>query len=126
MIFSLSYLQGAYRTLVICFILLAVSGCQQFGSKKPVAKAPEKVTQTTNAIPTAGDKIAAFAMKAKFAERKQIVLDSGLRVTTEAGRKYTSALGVPCRRVNIINGQSEVQVSAVCLKNNVWRTMIRP
>ena len=75
---------------------------------------------------SAGDNIAKFLMSAHDGERGQVRMKDGRYVTVTAGPAYTSALGLACRRGSVQNGRGEALVSAACLKDQVWHTVITP
>ena len=76
------------------------------------------------AAPAATDAVARYAVGASPGASAPVMSGTGSSVTVQVGSYYTSALGERCRRVVLSDGFGRSQVSAVCLVDAGWTTVV--
>lgn len=71
-----------------------------------------------------GDPVALYAVNAVPGTVGPVVAASGNSMMVHVGPDYVSATGDRCRRVILADGNGRSQVSAVCLTEQSWKTVI--
>ncbi|MDP2124478.1 MAG: hypothetical protein Q8J92_08855 [Parvibaculum sp.] len=71
-----------------------------------------------------GDSIALYAVNAAPGSIGPVVTPSGNNMLVHVGTDYVSATGDRCRRVILADDNGRSQVSAVCLTERSWKTVV--
>lgn len=105
--------------LVALALSMGLAACQ--------TTTPESNTYTSAseaAASPASDPIALYAVEAAPGSAAPVVAASGASMLVHVGPDYISATGDRCRRVILADGNGRSQVSAVCLVEQSWKTII--
>jgi len=108
---------------------LLLTGCGQFSFPGVLSAAPKPQQKQTTSVVAGrrfGDPIAKFAISNRPNHRANLKLKDGRLVTIWVGSDYMAATRDRCRRIVFQVAAAQREVSAVCLQNNVWRTIIEP
>jgi hypothetical protein len=110
-----------HRLVLLLTLSIGLAACETVPSDETVdplspAAAP--------AAPAATDAVARYAVGASPGASAPVMSGTGSSVTVQVGSYYTSALGERCRRVVLSDGFGRSQVSAVCLVDAGWTTVV--
>lgn len=119
---------------VLGFIALTIvaSGCSSSASKVP--SMPDLAKKTDNNNPVikdgkgrlVGDEIARYAVNTQPGTSSSVNIGNQRQVFVRVGTDYISATNENCRRIMIDMASGEALVSAVCRRDNIWRTVLLP
>lgn len=106
-----------HRLVLILALSIGLAACETAPSNQAASLAE-------TATPVASDAVARYAVEASAGASAPVMSKSGSNVTVQVGSYYTSALGERCRRIVLSDGFGRSQVSAVCLVDNGWTTVV--
>lgn len=113
----------AIKLIMLAGLCSAVAGCGTTGQAAGSASIPVQQAAVTPAA--AGDPIAAYVTGASRGSSSVVKLASGSQAKVHVGTEYISAAGDRCRRVILTDIViRKTQVSAVCLTDSGWNTVV--
>lgn len=104
-----------FLTVLVLSVGLAACETTSGGPSSPASSA---------AVPPISDPVALYAVNAAPGSAGPVTAASGSSVLVHVGPDYVSATGDRCRRVILADGNGRSQVSAVCLVEQSWKTVI--
>ncbi|MBO6636136.1 DVU3141 family protein [Parvibaculum sp.] len=107
-----------HRLVLLLTLSIGLAACETTSSNEttdPLSPA---------AVPAATDAVARYAVDASPGASAPVISGAGSSIVVQVGSYYTSALGERCRRVVLSDGFGRSQVSAVCLVDNGWTTVV--
>ncbi|MBX3490799.1 hypothetical protein [Parvibaculum sp.] len=110
---------GMRGFLVALTLSLGLAACETTSTSGEFASASEVL-----AASPASDPIALYAVEAAPGTAGTVLASSGNSTLVHVGPDYVSATGDRCRRVILADGNGRSQVSAVCLVEQSWKTVI--
>ncbi|GEM_PF-2220435 len=105
--------------LVALTLSLGLAACETTSTSGEFASGSEVL-----ATSPASDPIALYAVEAAPGTAGTVLASSGNSTLVHVGPDYISATGDRCRRVILADGNGRSQVSAVCLVEQSWKTVI--
>lgn len=105
-----------HRLVLIVMLSMGLAACETTSSSE--------IAEPLAATPASTDAVARYAVEATPGSSAPVLSRTGANVTVEVGSYYTSALGKKCRRIVLSDGLGRSQVSAVCLVENSWTTVV--
>ncbi|MDO8838433.1 MAG: DVU3141 family protein [Parvibaculum sp.] len=110
----------AMRGFLAALILsVGLAACETMPTSSELASADA----AAGSNPT-GDSIALYAVNAAPGSTGPVVTPSGNNMLVHVGADYVSATGDRCRRVILADDNGRSQVSAVCLTERSWKTVV--
>ena len=106
--------------LVALTLSLGLAACETTSTSGGEYASASEVLATS----PASDPIALYAVAATPGTAGPVVASSGNSTLVHVGPDYISATGDRCRRVILADGNGRSQVSAVCLVEQSWKTVI--
>ena len=112
----------AMKSALLAAFCVVLAGCETTGA---TGSASVPGPQAAAAPAVLGDSVAAYATGASYGSTGVVELPSGSQARVYVGQEYVSAVGDRCRRVILTDAVlRKTQVSAVCLTDKGWNTVI--
>lgn len=112
----------ALKSALLIGLVTALAGCETTGQAGSASIPVQQAAATPAAI---GDPIAAYATGAPRGATTVVQLPSGGQARVHVGPEYVSAAGDRCKRVILTDTTlRKTQVSAVCLTEKGWNTVV--
>jgi len=105
--------------LVALVLSLGLAACETTTPTSSAYTSPSEA-----AASPASDPVALYAVEAAPGSAGPVVASSGTSMLVHVGLDYISATGDRCRRVILADGNGRSQVSAVCLVEQSWKTVV--
>ena len=105
--------------LIALMLSVGLAACETTSASSEQVGADEAIGSNPS-----GDPIALYAVNAVPGTVVPVVAASGDPMMVHVGPDYVSATGDRCRRVILADGNGRSQVSAVCLTEQSWKTVI--
>ena len=105
--------------LIALMLSVGLAACETTSASSEQVGADEAIGSNPS-----GDPIALYAVNAVPGTVGPVVAASGDSMMVHVGPDYVSATGDRCRRVILADGNGRSQVSAVCLTEQSWKTVI--
>lgn len=109
------------RTILAVATAVVLAACSS--SPSPRVADANQPDSLNGADAEASDVIARYAASAPTGATQQLTVD-GRQVWVTVGQSYTSALGNKCRRITLRGEGEGARVSAVCLHDGDWKTVL--
>lgn len=105
--------------LIVLVLSVGLAACETTSTSNEHSPASEVASSGLT-----GDPIALYAVNAAPGTSGPVVAPSGNSMLVHVGSDYVSATGDRCRRVILADGNGRSQVSAVCLTEQSWKTVV--
>ena len=107
------------RTIFLLALSPALAACATMG------EAGSAAAQPASAAAAPSDAVASFATSATYGTSSIVQMASGRQTKVQVGSDYMSAAGDRCKRVILTDiTLRKTQVSAVCLTDSGWNTVV--